>query len=233
LPSAASTEGALDASIGLSGCPTSSPNSDSASAPPSSAASATAGSDPRSITARRTSAAGTPAARATASVITPSSAPWRSSPESSRTRKYCSSAVAAPMTASTSRFRSATEPGPTNAPISLKDASTPGTVSDGAAEGGGADRSAAHPTPICRCGSSPERYATTIGTSSGPADWSADAIAAILANRPDDPATARDTSATSASSTPTIVARPATPALAPPPARLSRCRQGVEAPTAS
>jgi hypothetical protein len=157
LPSAASTEGALDASIGLSGCPTSSPNFESASAPPSSAASATAGSDPRSITARRTSVAGTPAARATASVITPSSAPWRSSPESRRIRKCCSSMVAAPITSSTSRFRSATEPGPSTAPISLKAASTPRTVSDGAAEAAGADRSDAHPTPICRCGSSPER----------------------------------------------------------------------------
>jgi hypothetical protein len=157
LPSAASIEGALDASIGLSGCPTSSPNFESASPPPSSAASATAGSDPRSITARRTCAAGTPAARATASVITPSSAPWRSSPESRRIRKCCSSMVAAPITSSTSRFRSATEPGPSTAPISLKAASTPRTVSDGAAEAAGADRSDAHPTPICRCGSSPER----------------------------------------------------------------------------
>ena len=201
LASAASTDGALDASIGLSGWPTSSPNSDSASAPPSRAASATAGSDPRSITARRTSATGISDARATASVITPSSAPCRSSPESSRTRKNCSSAVAAPITSSTSRFRSATDPGPTTAPISLNDASTPSTVSDGATDAGGADRSAAQPTPICRWGSSPDRYATTIGTSPGPASRSAAAIAAILASRPDEPATALETSATSASST--------------------------------
>ena len=157
LSRAASIDGALDASIGLSGCPTSRPNADSAPAPPSSAASATAGRDPRSITARRTRVTGTSDARATASVITPSSAPCRSSPESSRTRKNCSSAVAALITSSTSRFRSATEPGPTTAPISLNDASTPSTVSDGAADAGGADRSAAQPTPICRCGSSPER----------------------------------------------------------------------------
>ena len=34
-------------------------------------------------------------------------------------------------------------------------------------------RSTAQPTPICRCGSSPDRYATAIGTSSGPASRSA------------------------------------------------------------
>ena len=157
LASAASIVGSLDASIGLSAWPTRSPNSASASGPPRSAASATADSDPRSITARRTSPTGTSEARATASVITPSSAPCRSSPDSSRTRKYCSSLVAAPITASISRFRSATDPLPATAPISVNDASTPRIVSDGASAAGGAVRSAAHPTPICRCGSSPDR----------------------------------------------------------------------------
>lgn len=37
----------------------------------------------------------TPAARATASVITPASAPWRSSPPTSLERNRCSAAVAA------------------------------------------------------------------------------------------------------------------------------------------
>ena len=157
LASAAAIVGSLEASIGLSARPTCNPNSASASGPPRSAACATAGSDPRSITARRTSPTGTSEARATASVITPSSAPWRSSPDSSRTRKYCSCAVAAPITASISRFRSATDPFPATEPIRVNASSTSRTVSDGASAGGGADRSAAHPTPICRCGSSPDR----------------------------------------------------------------------------
>ena len=157
LASASSMDGSLAASIGFSGCPTSSPNPASAGLPPLSAAPATAGSDPRSITARRTCATGTSAARATASVITPSSAPWRSSPDSSRTRKYCSLSVAAPSTSPMSRFRSAADPLPLCAPILLNASSTSPTVSDGVSAGGGADRSAAHPTPIWRCGSSPDR----------------------------------------------------------------------------
>ncbi len=54
LARASAMDGALAASIGLSGCPTSRPNPASAWLPPVSAAPATAGSDPRSITARRT-----------------------------------------------------------------------------------------------------------------------------------------------------------------------------------
>ena len=74
---------ALAASIGRTGRPTSRPKAASAALPPASAAAATAPSEPRSIMARRISATGTEAARATASVMTPSSAPWRSSPERS------------------------------------------------------------------------------------------------------------------------------------------------------
>ena len=116
-----------------------------------------AASDPLSMTARRTSAPGTPAAFATASVITPSSAPCRSSPESSRTRNSCSGAVAAANSSATSRLRSAVEPLPATAPIRVNAASTASTVSDAVPAGGGTARSAAHPTPICRCGSSPDR----------------------------------------------------------------------------
>ena len=85
---------ALEASIGRTGRPTSRPNAASASLPPTRAAAATVPSEPRSITARRTSATGTEAAGATASVMTPSSAPWRSSPESRPYRNRCSSSVA-------------------------------------------------------------------------------------------------------------------------------------------
>ena len=57
------------------------------------------------------------AAFATASVITPASAPWRRSPDISRIRKGCSASPARPMSSPSRRRRSATEPGPAHAPI--------------------------------------------------------------------------------------------------------------------
>ena len=63
--------------------------------PVSPSVSATTATRPRlpdSIAARRTSGAGTDAARATASAMRPPSAPWRSSPTSSRRRKSTSAA---------------------------------------------------------------------------------------------------------------------------------------------
>ena len=107
--------------------------------------------------ARRTSATGTEAARATASVMTPSSAPWRSSPESRPTRNRCSSSVARPNSSPTSALRAAADPFPETAPIAEKPASTSDRVSVGAVRGRNPSRSAAQPTPICRCGSSPDR----------------------------------------------------------------------------
>src|SRR5207253_189160 len=67
-----------------------------AASPPVRAATAARGRSPASITARRTAVAGTPAALATASAITPSSAPWRSSPSSRRRTNSASAAVARP-----------------------------------------------------------------------------------------------------------------------------------------
>ncbi len=148
---------ALAASIGRTGRPTSRPKASSASRPPASAAAATAPSEPRSIIARRTSATGTDAARATALVITPSSAPCRSSPDSSPTRNRCSAEVARPNSSPTSALRAAAEPFPATAPIAEKAASTSARPSAGTAAGGNPSRSAAQPTPICRCGSSPDR----------------------------------------------------------------------------
>ena len=214
LASASAMLVALAASIGRTGRPTSSPNARSASLPPASAAAATAPSEPRSIMARRTSAAGTEAARATASVITPSSAPWRSSPDSSPARNCCSARVARPNSSPTRARRAAADPFPATAPIAEKAASTSDKLSVGAAAGvnpscgpgpGGpaprTSRRAAQPTPICRCGSSPDRYPTAIGTSSGPAARSAPASRSILASRALAAPTACDTSAISASST--------------------------------
>ena len=180
-------------------------------------------SEPRSIMARRTSAAGTAAARATASIITPSSAPWRSSPESRPTRNRCSPAVARPNSSPTSALRAAAEPFPDTAPIASNPELTSDKVSVGVSAGANPSRRAAQPTPICRCGSSPDRYATATGTSSGPAARSAPASASILASRALVPATVRDTAAISVSST-----RPLCPAsdgaqlCRPPPRRPSR-----------
>ena len=113
--------------------------------------------EPDSISARRTSVLGTWAARAIASAMTPSSAPWRSSPDSSRNRNACSCAVARLSSSSTSRLRAATDPFPDTEPIAVNAASTSVSVSVGWSAGGAASRSVAHPTPICRWGSSPDR----------------------------------------------------------------------------
>ena len=82
------------------------------SAPSRIAASATDGRSPASIAARRTSAAGRSAALATASVITPSSAPCRSSPRNRLVRSRCSGSVARTKSVSSSARRAACEPGP-------------------------------------------------------------------------------------------------------------------------
>ena len=90
--SAASTSAAVPASIGATGRPTSSPIRRRPSTPSASAVPAAAARSPPSIAARRTSADGTAAAWATASVMTPASAPWRRSPRISATRNSCSGA---------------------------------------------------------------------------------------------------------------------------------------------
>jgi hypothetical protein len=197
--------GAVWASIGWSGRPTSRRNRRRPALPSVSAASATAPSEPRSISARRTSLAGTPAARAVASTITPSSAPWRSSPPSSRIRKRCSPSVARPNRPASSRRRSAWEPGPDCRPISSKARSTSSSSSDGSAAGGGRSRSDAQPTPIWRWRSSPDRKATATTTSSGPRRRRVAASRSTLARRAGVAATASEVSTISASSTTSIV----------------------------
>ncbi len=88
--SASSASSAGCASIGWSGRNSCTAKRARPAAPSARAALATTPRSPASITARRTSPAGNPAALATASSITPSSAPWRSSPTSRRRRKSCS-----------------------------------------------------------------------------------------------------------------------------------------------
>ena len=67
--------------------------------------------------------------------------------------------------------------------------------------GSGSSRSAAQPTPIVPCGSTPERYATAIGTSSGDACSSAAASRETFASRDDVAATSAEASAISFNST--------------------------------
>ena len=92
--SAAATSGAGDASIGCTARPGTMPTAARASTPPVSAACAVRPRSPASMWARRTAAIGTPAAFATASTITPSSAPWRSSPPNIFHSRSCSGSVA-------------------------------------------------------------------------------------------------------------------------------------------
>ena len=114
-----------------------------------SAALATSPSSPASISARRTSAAGTPAARATASTITPSSAPWRSSPSEEAAQE--------PLLGSVARAEQVRElPPPRGLAARSGRGADPveGRIDVEQLEGGpggrrgGRSRSAAHPTPI-------------------------------------------------------------------------------------
>ncbi len=91
---AAGTSGALEASIGRTGRPTSSPTSASASAPPVIAATTIGTVPPASIAARRTTVSLTPEAAAIASCTRASSAPWRTLPVRTPRSQRCSSAVA-------------------------------------------------------------------------------------------------------------------------------------------
>ena len=68
--------------------------------------------------------------------MTPSSAPWCSSPDNRRSRNDCSRAVARPKSPSTSSLRAATDPFPDTEPMAVNAASTPVSVSDGSAAGG-------------------------------------------------------------------------------------------------
>jgi hypothetical protein len=144
-----------------------------------------------------------PAAFATASAMIPASAPWRSSPPRSRNRKVCSVSVAAAKRVPSNAARRACAPLPDTAPMSEKVASTPATVSEAWDAAGGRERSAAQPTPICRCRNSPESHDTTIATTatSGAARLSRSAIWATLVNRDDVFPTSSDVLATSRRST--------------------------------
>ncbi len=205
---ASATDPDEDASIGCTGRPTTSPNPDRASSPPASTAAATSSSDPLSITARRTPATGTPDARATASTATASSAPCRTSPVTSPYRNRCSASVAAPQSPSTSRRRPACDPAPFTAASSVNAASTCPTVSEARCAGATGSRSTRHPTPSRPCGSRPDRYAITTGSSAGSVRANSSASSSVFRDRDDVAATRADTSASSSSTMPPIVGPP-------------------------
>ena len=154
--SASATSAADWASIGPIGRSTSSLKRPRPSCPSTSAARATTARSPASMCARRTSAAGSPEALATASTITPVSAPCRSSPPRSRVRNRCSGSVAAPSTAASVCRLTAWDPRPSAAATRARAASTSRSSSvGGGGAGGGGSRREAQPTPMR--GSVPER----------------------------------------------------------------------------
>jgi hypothetical protein len=112
LATASPTLSAVEASIGSTGWNSSKPTPRSPSSPCVSASSAVRVRSPDSISARRASSAGTPAAFATASIISPASAPCLNSPVNSRRMKSASSAVARPNRSPNSCRRFVAEPGP-------------------------------------------------------------------------------------------------------------------------
>ena len=150
LPTAAPRSGALEASIGSTGRPTSRPKPANASSPPVIAATTTCVVEPASIAARRTEASGTPAAAATASWTSASSAPWRTSPVTAPRSHACSSAVARPNSSATAAARAACEPDPASPAIASKAACTPSTVSVGESAGGGSALTPRQPSPVRR-----------------------------------------------------------------------------------
>src|SRR2546426_3182918 len=145
------------------------------------------------MAARRTSGAGRPAALATASTMIPSSAPWRSSPVSSRTRKSFSSVVAPANSVRSRALRDAAEPFP---PVEARRASVASTSRiwrlDVSEEAVRAAWSVAQPTPSFAWRALPERYAITISISSGAACRRSAARSSIFARREDVSVTSRD-----------------------------------------
>ena len=135
LETASATLSAVEASIGKIGRKSSKPTSRSPSSPPLMAISAVRVRSPESISARRASSAGTPAALATASTITAASAPCRSSPVNRRLTKPASGSVARSSSPASSFLRRAPDPRPVAAWICEIAVSRSATVSVGSSAG--------------------------------------------------------------------------------------------------
>ena len=147
--SASATLPAVEASIGSTGRPTTSPMSSSDSGGSVSAIRAVSPRSPESIAARRTACAGRSDAFAIASSSTPSSAPVRSSPRITRDRKSHSASVARDARSSSAARRTAADPAPSVRASTVSAASTSATVSTGSAEWfTSSDARLRHPTPM-------------------------------------------------------------------------------------
>ena len=120
LASASERVGALAASIGRTGRPTSSPNAPSAALPPDSAAAATAPSEPRSIMARRTSATGTDSGPCHRLGHHPFQRSLAQLAGEQADQEPLLVPVARPNSSPTSALRAAAEPFPDTAPIAEK-----------------------------------------------------------------------------------------------------------------
>src|SRR5947209_3558415 len=183
---ASATSAAAWASIGWIGRNSSIRKRASPAAPSTSAARATAARSPASIAARRTKSGSSPAARATASVTSPSSAPCRSSPISSRNRNSCSSWVARANSSRSRRSFAWAEPLPVVWARRSSSTSTWTTsrVGASAARSTRAAWRAAYPMPIRPCRGAPERKAIAVSISPGAACFSEVASRSIFASRP-------------------------------------------------
>ena len=136
------------------------------------------------MNARLTTSTGRSEAVAIASVITPSSAPWRTSPVSSRMRKSCSPDVALSNRLPNNSFRRLTEPAPEVTASSSSRLSTSATVHVGlAAACARAPESVRQPIPSRPCSVSPDSQATTARTSCGAAPRNRSAMARVFAFR--------------------------------------------------
>ena len=153
----ASTSAALAASMGSTGRPTCSVAARSPLDPAFTATRAAAGVEPRSMAARRSRDAGMPRAAARASSTRASSAPWRTSPRSSRRSRSCSSAVARPSSRTSASRRACWLPLPPTAATAANPASTSSRVTVAVSAGGGGSASERHPMPVRRCRTCPER----------------------------------------------------------------------------
>ena len=147
--SASPTSAAVWASIGATGANSSSWKRRRPGLPCVRALCDTAPRLPAYIAARRTSATGSPAAAAMASTMTPSSAPWRSSPASSCRRNCCSSGVASAKSAPRAAARRGADPTPRSCASAVSRTSRSVIDSDGlrgraSARGGGAGARSPH-----------------------------------------------------------------------------------------
>ena len=172
---------AVCASIGITGHRRSRPNRASPAAPSASAAAATTPRSPASMYARRTSAGDAGGARDRVD----DDALERALAELADDER-AEEALLASVAREKSSARATTRPRDPRARAPIARAPRrPRSSSDGPSAGGGRSRRAAQPTRIGPYGRVPNRYATTIGASSGRATRRQAARAAILAERAD------------------------------------------------